>query len=159
QIVETRFSETVTVARFEQLLAEVGRRGAADSARRPTVLLLGPDPSALSGGGAHLRTMLGSSLAENFELLHFQGGSGGRRDEGPLGRVARLLAGPWALRRAIRARRAALVHINATLNLRACLRDLPLLLAARASGARVLLQMHGGALPQDFFRGPLFTGL
>jgi glycosyltransferase involved in cell wall biosynthesis len=119
---------------------------------RPVVLLLGPHLTALSGVSSHLRTLLGSPLAERYSLVHFQVGSEGR-NEGRTGRLVRLLLGPWALARAIVARRAALVHVNTSLNPRAFWRDLGHLAVARACGARVLLQVHGGALPQDFFRG------
>jgi glycosyltransferase involved in cell wall biosynthesis len=52
---------------------------------------------------------------------------------------------------AILARGAGIVHLNTSLNVRAYWRDLAYLVVAKLCGARVLYQVHGGALPQQFF--------
>jgi glycosyltransferase involved in cell wall biosynthesis len=114
------------------------------------VLLLGPRLEAVSGVSAHLQTLLCSRLAEEFVLEHFQVGSEGHA-ESRAGRWLRLLLSPRALAAAIRARRPVLVHLNTSLNLRAFWRDVVYLIVARLHGTRVLYQVHGGALPQDFF--------
>jgi len=119
---------------------------------KPVVLVLGPHRAALSGVSAHVDTLLASPLAEEFALLHFQVGSEGR-NEGAAGRMLRLLASPFALALAIAVRGAAIVHLNTSLNRRAFWRDAVYLLAARACGVRVVLQVHGGALPREFCRG------
>lgn len=119
---------------------------------RPVVLVLGPHRAAISGVSAHLNTLMASPLAAEFALLHFQVGSEGR-DAGRFARAARLLASPFALALAIVARAAAIVHLNTSLNPRAFWRDLAYLLVARGCGARVLLQVHGGALPREFCGG------
>ena len=123
----------------------------------PVVLVCGPHRDALSGVSTHVNLLLGSSLAEDFELVHFQVGSEGR-DEGRVGRWLRLLASPFALFAAILFRHADVVHLNTSLNARAYWRDLAYLLVARLLRARVLYQVHGGALPQKFFeKSPLAT--
>jgi glycosyltransferase involved in cell wall biosynthesis len=53
---------------------------------------------------------------------------------------------------AILTRGAVIVHINSSLNARAYWRDVGHLLVAKACGARVLFQVHGGLLPQEFSR-------
>jgi glycosyltransferase involved in cell wall biosynthesis len=54
----------------------------------------------------------------------------------------------------------SIVQLNTALNARAYWRDLAYLLVARLCGARVLYQVHGGALPQDFLgAGAVSTGL
>jgi glycosyltransferase involved in cell wall biosynthesis len=122
---------------------------------RPVALLLGPALGAVSGVSTHLNLLFGSPLAERYRLVHFQVGSEGRaegpgaRREGTLGRIARLLKGPFQLAAQVLRRRAALVHFNTSLNA-AYWRDLPMMLAARLAGARVVCQVHGGALPQEF---------
>ncbi len=116
---------------------------------RAAVIVLGPDRAAVSGVSTHVNLLLGSRLADDFELVHFQVGSEGR-EEGALARWVRLLVGPFALALAILARHAAIVHVNTSLNPRAYWRDLAYLLVAKCCGARVLYQVHGGALPQDF---------
>jgi glycosyltransferase involved in cell wall biosynthesis len=65
----------------------------------------------------------------------------------------RLLLSPFALAAAIVFRHAAIVHINTSLNRRAYWRDIAYLLVAKALGARVVYQVHGGALPRRFFAG------
>ena len=124
---------------------------------RITVLLCGPHREAVSGVSTHLNLLMGSSLAEDFDLVHFQVGSEGR-DEGVLGRLLRLVLSPFALFATILFRHVDVVHLNTSLNPRAYWRDLAYLLVAKLLRARVLYQVHGGALPQAFFRGkPLLT--
>lgn len=120
--------------------------------RGPAVLVLGPDLGAVSGVSAHVQALLGSPLAEEFALIHYRVGSEGR-SESRSGRCLRLLAGPFALARAIRKHRAAIVHLNTSLNARAFWRDLGHLFAAKLCGARTLYQIHGGKLPQRFCGG------
>jgi glycosyltransferase involved in cell wall biosynthesis len=117
--------------------------------KKPVVMLLGPQLGAVSGVSAHLEILLRSQLATDFRLAHFTVGSEGR-SEGLLHRWWRLATSPFALATAIRARRPAVVHVNSSLNMYAFWRDAVYMLVARLCGARVLYQVHGGALPQDF---------
>ncbi|HSN19647.1 MAG TPA: glycosyltransferase family 4 protein [Usitatibacter sp.] len=119
---------------------------------RPVVLLLGPHRAALSGVATHVNLLMDSLLGDDFELVHFQVGSEGR-DEGAIGRLLRLLFSPFALAAAIVFRHASIVHLNTSLNPRAYWRDVAYLLVAKALGARVVYQVHGGALPRRFFAG------
>lgn len=124
----------------------------------PVVVILGPHRAAVSGVSTHLNLLMDSSLGEDFELVHFQVGSEGR-EEGPLGRLLRLVASPFALFATILFRQASVVHINTSLNTRAYWRDLVYLALAKALRARVLYQVHGGALPENFFaRSRMLTG-
>jgi len=113
--------------------------------KRPVVLLLGPSREAISGVVTHVNSLLGSRLAERFRLEHFQVGSEGR-DEGPLARAVRLALSPFALGLTVLRSEVEVVHLNTSLNARAWWRDLAYLLVAKACGARVLMQVHGGAL-------------
>ena len=117
---------------------------------KPTILILGPALGAMSGVTTHVNLLLGSKLADDFELVHFQVGSEGR-DEGRLMRWLRLAASPFALFLAIVFRHASVVHINTSLNPRAYWRDLAYLLVAKLAFARVVYQVHGGDLPREFF--------
>jgi len=119
---------------------------------RPVVLVLGPHRAALSGVSTHLNALFISPLVREFALVHFQVGSEGRSESG-LARVLRLLVSPFALAVAIFAHGAAIVHLNTSLNLRAYWRDLAYLIVAKLCGTRVVYQVHGGLLPQHFFRG------
>ena len=119
---------------------------------RPVVLLLGPHRAAVSGVSTHVNLLMESSLGDDFELVHLQVGSEGR-DEGPIGRWLRLLASPIALFFTIVFRHVSVVHLNTSLNRKAYWRDLAYMLVAKLLRARVLYQVHGGALPGDFFAG------
>lgn len=113
------------------------------------VLLVGPERSAVSGVSTHLNLLFDSSLAQQFTLKHFQVGSEGRQ-ESAIGRVARLLFSPVSLAATILAERVDIVHLNTSLNRRAYWRDLVYMLVAMIGGARVIYQVHGGDLPQQF---------
>jgi glycosyltransferase involved in cell wall biosynthesis len=119
--------------------------------RRPAVLLLGPSRDAISGVTTHVNSLLDSRLAGEFALEHFQVGSEGR-SEGPLGRLLRFVTSPFTLAFAVLRRGAAVVHLNTSLNAKAWWRDLVYLLVAKACGARVVLQIHGGALDGFVYR-------
>jgi glycosyltransferase involved in cell wall biosynthesis len=121
-------------------------------AARPVVLILGPHREAVSGVSTHLNGLFASLLAGEFALVHFQIGSQGR-SQGGIARLARLIASPPRLALAVLSRRAAIVHINCSLNARALWRDLAHLLVAKACGAKVLFQVHGGKLPRQFCGG------
>jgi glycosyltransferase involved in cell wall biosynthesis len=115
-----------------------------------TALLLGPSLNAISGVTTHVATLLRSPLRSEFALAHFQVGSEGR-SESAAARLARLAASPFTLAAAILRSRAAIVHLNTSLNAKAYWRDLAYLVVARLCGARVVLQKHGGTL-RDFCR-------
>ena len=118
----------------------------------PVVIVLGPSRAAVSGVSTHLNVLFGSHLARDFTLSHFQVGSEGR-DESAAARLLRLLTSPFALAARILAEQAAIVHLNTSLNRRAYWRDLAYLLVAKLCGARVIYQVHGGALPREFVAG------
>ena len=119
--------------------------------RRPAVLLLGPSRDAISGVTTHVNSLLDSRLAGEFALEHFQVGSEGRAETAPA-RWLRLAVSPITLAAAVLRRGAAVVHLNTSLNARAWWRDLVYLLVAKACGARVVLQVHGGALDRFVYR-------
>jgi glycosyltransferase involved in cell wall biosynthesis len=118
--------------------------------KKPVVVMLGPDREAVSGVSTHLNILFASRLAKEYSLVHFRVGSEGRPQR-PIKRMTRLVTSPLRLAAAILTRGAAIVHINTSLNARAYWRDLCHLLVARACGARVLFQVHGGMLPLQFF--------
>lgn len=113
--------------------------------KHPLVLILGPDRAAVSGVSTHLNALFGSALERSFRLMHFRVGSEGRK-ETRFGRVLRLAASPFALAAAILRRRAAILHVNTSLDARAYWRDLMYVLVAKLFAVRVVYQIHGGAL-------------
>lgn len=124
---------------------------------RPTVVLTGPSRAAMSGVTTHVNLLLGSKLAEDYELVHYQVGSEGR-DEGPLGRALRLAWSPIGLFLTLLFRHAAILHVNTAMNRKAFWRDIAYVLVGRMAFARVVYQVHGGELPQEFCKGrPAFA--
>jgi len=121
------------------------------------VMLLGPSTSAVSGVSTHLNQLFHSSLAGDHRLLHFQVGSEGR-NESRLHKLARFAFSPLQFGAALLRHRPAIVHVNTSMEQKSYWRDVVYLLIAKGLGRRVLYQVHGGALPQQFFGGrPLLT--
>jgi glycosyltransferase involved in cell wall biosynthesis len=119
------------------------------------IALLGPSLEAVSGVTTHVRMLLASDLAREYDLLHFQVGSEGRRENAPQ-KLARFVVSPLHLGLVLVRSGADAVHFNTSLDPKAYWRDLVYWLVARLLGRRVVNQVHGGAMPQDFFRGNAF---
>jgi glycosyltransferase involved in cell wall biosynthesis len=118
--------------------------------RKLRVVLFSPALNAVSGVSTHVNMLLGSTLARDFDLLHFQVGSEGRK-EGRVGKLWRMISSPFMLAAFLLRHRPDIVHLNTSLDQKAYWRDLVYLLIARLMGRKVLYQTHGGALPQNFF--------
>ena len=118
----------------------------------PTVLLLGPARSAVSGVATHLNLLFESALSQRFRLIQFQVGSEGR-PPGSLRTAVRLVTSPLAFAVALVRFRPRIVHINTSLMPKSYWRDLLYLAFAKALRRKVVYQVHGGALPGDFFAG------
>jgi glycosyltransferase involved in cell wall biosynthesis len=124
---------------------------------RHKIVVFGPSLDALSGVSTHVRMLLASDLPRDFELLHFQVGSEGRRENALQG-LLRLALSPLHLALFLLRTGAGAVHLNASLDPKGYWRDLVYSIVARLLGRRVVNQIHGGAMPQEFFRGnPLLT--
>lgn len=122
-------------------------------------VLLGPSRIAVSGVSTHLDQLFHSVLAREFVLLHFQVGSEGRR-ESAAQKLWRFVASPFAFFRFLRRQGSAIVHLNSSLEPKSYWRDLAYLIVARLLRRPVVYQVHGGALPEEFFRGnSLLTAL
>lgn len=119
---------------------------------RHKVVLFGPALDAISGVSTHVRMLLASDLPRDFELLHFQVGSEGRRENAPQ-KLMRFVLSPLHLALFLLRTGAELVHLNASLDPKGYWRDLAYAMVARLLGRRVVNQIHGGPMPQDFFRG------
>ena len=119
---------------------------------RHRVVVFGPALDALSGVSTHVRVLLASDLPRDYELLHFQVGSEGRR-ENAAQKLLRFIVSPFHLAFFLLRTRAGVVHLNASLNPKGYWRDVTYWLVIRALGRRVVNQIHSGPMPQDFFRG------
>ena len=108
------------------------------------VLLLGPSLTGVGGVTTHVRVLLGSHLADRFDLTHFEVGSEGR-SERSLARVWRLFTRLVTLSVVLARKRPDIVHLNTSLNTKAAVRDMLLLGVARLAGTNAVMQVHGGA--------------
>jgi glycosyltransferase involved in cell wall biosynthesis len=127
--------------------------------RQNRVLILGPSLVAVGGVTTHLNQLFDSDLSEKFELIHFQVGSEGRR-ENTLQRVARIALSPFIFFISLIRYRPEIVHFNTSLDAKSFWRDVIYLLIARALNRKIVFQKHGGPLPQEFFAGyPLLASL
>ncbi len=126
---------------------------------KPTVVLFGPSLSAVSGVSTHLNQLFGSAIASELQLLHFQVGSEGKA-ETSLSKLARFLWSPLQLAIFLCRRRPDIVHLNSSLERKAFWRDLVYLLVSRLCRRPVVLQIHGGYLPEEFCAGsPILSGI
>lgn len=119
------------------------------------IALLGPSRDAVSGVSTHLNELFNSALASKWELVHFQVGSEGRQ-ESPLGKIGRLVRSFFQFFQFLRREKPAIVHINASMDQKSYWRDLVYLLLARLLCKKIVYQVHGGALPLEFFSGNRF---
>lgn len=126
---------------------------------RQKTLLVGPSMDAVSGVSTHLNQLFDSELTTRLELLHFQVGSEGRK-ESNFQKLFRFAFSPLAFLSFLLWHRPAIVHLNTSLEPKSYWRDIAYLLIARLLACKVVYQVHGGALPEDFFAGNrLLTGL
>lgn len=117
---------------------------------RARILLCGPSRDSVSGVATHLNQLFASDLARAYALSHFQVGSEGR-NEGTTGKLLRLATSPVFLLLRILRERPDILHLNTSMDPKAYWRDLVYLLVARLARLRVVYQVHGGALPDEFF--------
>ncbi|QVL50290.1 MAG: glycosyltransferase family 4 protein [Thiocapsa sp.] len=126
---------------------------------KPTVVLFGPSLSAVSGVSTHLNQLFGSAIASELHLLHFQVGSEGKA-ETALTKLARFLWSPFQLAIFLCRRRPDIVHLNSSLERKAFWRDFVYLLVSRLCRRPVVLQIHGGYLPEVFCAGsPILSAI
>jgi glycosyltransferase involved in cell wall biosynthesis len=118
------------------------------------VLLTAPKLTAVSGVATHARQLMHSPLRQAFRLRHFCAGGEGL-DEPRAARLWRQTVTPFAWARRLVREGRPIVHLNTSLDRNGVLRDAVLLLIARAMRCATVWQVHGGAAPQDFLRGPM----
>lgn len=125
------------------------------SSQKRSVLLIGPEISAVSGVSTHLRQIMASQLSQQACISHFQIGSEGR-NQSIAQKVLRLLSDPIRLWREISHKRVDLVHINSSLDRKAYWRDIVFLFVTKLARVESIFQLHGGQAPIDFCCGSQF---
>lgn len=117
---------------------------------RLRVLITGPSLHAVSGVSTHIRQLLDSPLATEYELLQCQVGREGRK-ETVVQRPLRALGDYFGFASALARFKPHIVHLNPSMDRKSFWRDLLFLLIAKAFRHKVIYQVHGGAMPQQFF--------
>ena len=116
-----------------------------DRPHNKIILLLGPSLYAVSGVSTHLNQLLDSTLSRQFNIIHFQVGSEGKKESWPR-KLLRLASSPFVLALRIIYFRVGIVHLNTSLDPKAFWRDTIYLIVAKLLGPKVVYQIHGGAL-------------
>ena len=118
--------------------------------KTPTIVILSPSLRAVSGISTHVNLLNQSTLASEYELVHFNVGREGRT-ESSAQRFVRLLQSPFHLAWLIVRFRPAVVHINTAMDPKGYWRDMWYVAVSRLLRRKVLFQIHGGSLPEEFF--------
>ncbi len=124
-----------------------------------TVLLIGPSITLRGGVAHHLRTLLSSPLAQDFNLCYFRVGSEYRDTR--LRIALRSLATPFAFFIKLLTIRPDVVHFNPSFDPKSLLRELAMLVICKIFGYPGIVQFHGGNLTGIMRKGrlPLFMKL
>ncbi len=119
---------------------------------KATILLCGPQLSAVGGGPTHIRNLLASPLKDRYRLVHVETGSRGTespaKDEELHRKIFRIVTSPIMLAWKILCSWPAVVHLNSAMDHKAFWRDLAYLLISKLFGRKVVLQLHGGSLEE-----------
>lgn len=113
-------------------------------------MITGPSLNAVSGVSTHIRQLIDSRLANEYELLQLQIGREGRK-ETFVGRPVRALRDYLRFVVTLVRYRPHVVHLNPSMDRKSFWRDLVFLLIAKLFDRKVAYQVHGGAAPQHFF--------
>ena len=113
------------------------------------IMLLGPDLGAVSGVSTHLNQLIASAEESGHRFSHFQVGSEGR-SESVIAKAFRFCASPIQLLVRSLIERPAIMHVNSAMVPNAFWRDALYVVVGRIARAKIVFQVHGGLLPEDF---------
>jgi glycosyltransferase involved in cell wall biosynthesis len=116
---------------------------------KPVILILGTSLQIVSGISTHLQQLFQSPLNQKFQYEHFETGGQGK-NESLLRKLKRLLLSPLQLAIFILQAKPDLLHLNTSMDSKAFCRDAVYLLVAKILRRKVIYQIHGGKLPQEF---------
>lgn len=119
---------------------------------RKKILILGTLRGVVSGVSTHMNQLFSSELNVRFKLLYFQVGSQWREENG-FQKLFRFGSSPLFFFVFLLWHRPVIVHLNTSLEPKSYWRDISYLLIARFLRKKVVYQVHGGALPEEFFAG------
>jgi len=112
--------------------------------------MLGTRLGIVSGVATHLEQLFNSPLRDKYQFEHFEVGGQGK-EEKTLDKLKRFILSPLQLLRRIQIVNPDIVHFNTSLDAKAFWRDVVYFFVARISRRKTVYQVHGGALPNQFF--------
>ena len=115
----------------------------------PVILIFGPVLTAVSGVSTHVRLLQKSALSKSYTFVHFIIGSEGK-NESKIASLLRFISSPLILAFHTIQLWPEIVHINTSFNPKSVWRDFVYLLIVKMLGRKVVYQIHGGYLPEDF---------
>jgi glycosyltransferase involved in cell wall biosynthesis len=120
---------------------------------RPLVLITGPPSVRGFGINTHVRMLMGTRLSDAYRLEQVELGGETWRASAPA-RMKRTIGQLAHLRREVRGRRPALVHLNSAPDAKAFLRDAAALWLIAGPGTRTIFEFHGGFEQNTALQGP-----
>ena len=116
--------------------------------KKNKILVLSPRLSAISGVSTHVKMILESSLTNDFEFIHFEIGSEGKK-ENSFCKYLRITTDPIKFFFNILKSKPNLIHINSSVDLKAVVRDSIFIFISKLLGLKIITQIHGGILPSE----------
>lgn len=114
--------------------------------------MLGTQLGIVSGVATHLEQLFNSPLQKKYNFVHFEIGGQGKQEK-ILGKIKRFILSPLQLLVMLHKVNPDIVHFNTSFDAKAFWRDTVYFFVTRLSGKKTVYQVHGGALPNEFFRG------
>lgn len=106
------------------------------------ILLVGPQLSLKSGVSHHVKTMLASPIAQNYELHYFQVGS--HPNDHSLIVALKFVVNPFRFAWKLWSLFPVIVHFNPSFDRKSILRELIMVIICRLHSCRAIVQFHGG---------------
>ncbi|WP_197471678.1 MULTISPECIES: glycosyltransferase family 4 protein [Methylomonas] len=114
------------------------------------ILLTGNQLGTASGIATHLENLISAFHGSDCQFIHFCTGSP-ISNETKLGKSLRLFLGPLRFVMVLFRERPGLVHINTSMDNKGFFRDSIFVALSKVLGRPVVLQLHAGLEPDDFF--------
>lgn len=122
-----------------------------------TVILVGTSLTGVGGISTHMKQIFYSVLAEELRFIVFQVGSEGLK-ESVMQKIVRFVFSPIKFSCLLIKSKAQIVHVNTSIVPMSFWRDAVYVCVARIMGKKIIYQVHGGKLPQDFVQNRYVFG-
>jgi glycosyltransferase involved in cell wall biosynthesis len=119
---------------------------------KPLIFLTGPPATRGFGINTHIRMLMGSALANTYDLRHVELG-GETWSASPIVRTRRTMAQLGRFRSEVRTTHPSIAHINSAPDAKAFLRDSAALWLIAGSGLKTVFEFHGGFEQNTLLQG------